>query len=159
MTHLHYKGSYCGSRRASPSCNLTRAPCRTRSSVRLSLSGEEGTPERPSQEGQGMSATPHWVQTATPRLSLLEDNVRLDTHKAGPQHLPGEHQGAVGRGAAGTCPRRVPGCGPAGSTRAAGGGTRRLQQLLLRGVRRAARGTWCSICACSPLGRRAETCA
>lgn len=47
-----------------------------------------------------MSATPHWVQTATPRLSLLEDNVRLDTHKAGPQHLPGEHQGAVGRGAA-----------------------------------------------------------
>lgn len=84
MTHLHYKGSYCGSRRASPSCNLTRAPCRTRSSVGLSLSGEEGTPERPSQEGQGMSATPHWVQTATPRLSLLEDNVRLDTHKAGP---------------------------------------------------------------------------
>lgn len=158
MTHLHYKGSYCGSRRASPSCNLTRAPCRTRRSVRLSLSGEEGTPERPSQEGQGMSATPHWVQTATPRLSLLEDNVRLDTHKAGPAPPRGA-PGSRGEGGSRTCPRRVPGCGPAGSTRAAGGGTRRLQQLLLRGVRRAARGTWCSICACSPLGRRAETCA
>lgn len=97
-------------------------------------------------------------QTATPRLSLLEDNVRLDTHKAGPAPPRGA-PGSRGEGGSRTCPRRVPGCGPAGSTRAAGGGTRRLQQLLLRGVRRAARGTCCSICACSPLGRRAETCA